>query len=397
MTVKIRPYRKGGWEVDIMILLENGKRHRERRKAPVSSKAAALRWGQKRERYLLTHGLDQGGKADEPDLEQDDVKKKEVPTFAEFAPRYMEGYVKANRLKPSTQDTTEKNLRVHILPAFGSRRLDSLTTEDIQLFKAQRAHLANKTMNLIIGVMRTMYASAIEWGVIETQPVELKRLKVPLVTMDFYDFDEFEVLVDTAAQLDPRMLLMVLLGGEAGLRSGEIRALEWSSIDFRRRMLTVERSDYRGHVTLPKHDKIRQVPMTERLTRALQAHRHLQGPRVLYLDGQAPYTMSTLRHQLELVCRKANLRYRSPHCLRHAFCSHLAMRGAPALSIKELAGHSDLATTQRYMHLTPAALEGAIQLLERPAPKSMSADHGRGEIVETDQAPSTQETKKLVM
>jgi site-specific recombinase XerD len=45
------------------------------------------------------------------------------------------------------------------------------------------------------------------------------------------------------------------------------------------------------------------------------------------------------------------------HILRHTFCSHLAMRGAPTRAIQELAGHSDLKTTQRYMHLTPAALE----------------------------------------
>src|SRR6185503_11872508 len=52
------------------------------------------------------------------------------------------------------------------------------------------------------------------------------------------------------------------------------------------------------------------------------------------------------------------------HIRRHTFCSHLAMRGAPARAIQELAGHQDLATTQRYMHLSPAALDAAIRLLE---------------------------------
>jgi site-specific recombinase XerD len=40
------------------------------------------------------------------------------------------------------------------------------------------------------------------------------------------------------------------------------------------------------------------------------------------------------------------------------------MRGAPARAIQELAGHQDLSTTQRYMHLSPAALDAAIRLLE---------------------------------
>jgi integrase len=54
---------------------------------------------------------------------------------------------------------------------------------------------------------------------------------------------------------------------------------------------------------------------------------------------------------------------RPVHVLRHTFCSHLAMKGAPARAIQELAGHQDLATTQRYMHLSPNATDAAISLL----------------------------------
>ena len=42
------------------------------------------------------------------------------------------------------------------------------------------------------------------------------------------------------------------------------------------------------------------------------------------------------------------------------------MRGAPACAIQELAGHQNLSTTQRYMHLSPAVLERSIRLLDQP-------------------------------
>ena len=61
--------------------------------------------------------------------------------------------------------------------------------------------------------------------------------------------------------------------------------------------------------------------------------------------------------------RRAGVPHRV-HILRHTFCSRLAMRRAPARAIQELAGHAHLSTTQRYMHLNPAAKETAIRLLD---------------------------------
>jgi len=64
--------------------------------------------------------------------------------------------------------------------------------------------------------------------------------------------------------------LMVLAGGDAGLRLGEIISLEWRDIDLAARRLTVECSDWQGHVTVPKGGRSRQLPMTQRLTAALE-------------------------------------------------------------------------------------------------------------------------------
>ena len=56
MSVKIRPYINGGLEVDIRIEFPDGTHLRERRKAQVSSKSGAERWGRAREAVLLSQG-----------------------------------------------------------------------------------------------------------------------------------------------------------------------------------------------------------------------------------------------------------------------------------------------------------------------------------------------------
>ena len=85
--------------------------------------------------------------------------------------------------------------------------------------------------------------------------------------------------------------------------------------------------------------------------------------RVLRDGSGKPLTQKVLQVVVGRPARRANV---TPgiHILRHTFCSHLAMRGAPARAIQELAGHQDLDTTQRYMHLSPAAVDAAIRLLE---------------------------------
>ena len=94
MSVTVRPYVNGGWEVDIRVQLPDGSVIRERKKAAASSKQAAQKWAESRERVLLVHG--------KPKPVKEDVQK--IPTLKEFALRFLDGYAKANRLTVSSAD-----------------------------------------------------------------------------------------------------------------------------------------------------------------------------------------------------------------------------------------------------------------------------------------------------
>ena len=349
MSVRVVPYGNGGWEVDIRLRLPNGRRHRERRVVSHSSKSAAKRWGQDRERHLLQHGPAQ--------------PTKEVPTLEEFAPRFLDGYARANRQKPSGIAAKEMIVRVHLIPAVGHKKLDAIGNEDIQRLKHSLTAKAPKTVNNILTVLNVILRKAVEWDAIDRAPCTIRLLPIPKMSAGFHDFEQFEGLV-TAAENDALAYLVVLLGGEAGLRCGEMIALEWSDIDLPKRQLCVQRSDWSGQVTATKGGRLRYVPLTKRLTAALRQHRHLRSPRVLCHDDGNPLTRQLVQYRMLRAAKRASVS-KGVHILRHTFCSHLAMRGAPARAIQELAGHSELGMTQRYMHLSPAALDAAIQLLDR--------------------------------
>jgi integrase len=155
-------------------------------------------------------------------------------------------------------------------------------------------------------------------------------------------------------------------------------ALEWNDIDFVKRQLCVQRSAWKGRIASPKSGRLRYVSLTTRLAATLRDHRHLRGPLVLYQDDGSPLTEGLVQGFVRRAAQKAVYSNNGPHILRHTFCSHLAMRGAPARAIQELAGHQDLTTTQQCMHLCPAALDNAIRLLE-----SSGMPRSFGDILET--------------
>ncbi len=376
MSIRIRQYRRHGTpvagklQIDVIVMLPAGGTYREQRVSHSSFKRATT-WAKKRERKVEDLALKQGldAKAIRSKLRgEKEENGPQVPTLAEFEDRFTNGHVKANQLKPSSASTVETLYRVHLEPAFGSLRLDQIGDERVQCFKGELVEdeYSNKYINNILSTLSVMLKRSVDWKVIPAMPCRIKLLKVNRSEVAFYDFSEYRRLVEAAAAIDPRIELLALLAGDAGLRRGEAIALEWTDLDFQRHSIHIQRSEWDGQVTTPKGGRSRCVPMTDTLHVALKAHRHLKGPRVLCQDDGSGIGRQAVHEWMEKAQRRATLPVTGAyHILRHTFCSHLAMQGATAKAIQELAGHQDLSTTQRYMHLSPAHKDAAIRLLDR--------------------------------
>lgn len=163
--------------------------------------------------------------------------QRRVPTLREFSTRLLEEHAAANRQKPSTIAAKESILRVHLVPALGDRKLDAIKSEDVQRLKSALQDKAPRTVNNVLTVLSVLLKKVVEWEVIDHMPCTIKVLPVVRREASFHDFDGYERLVDAARLRGWRTHLIVLLGGEAGLRVGEMVALHWADVDVSRRWL----------------------------------------------------------------------------------------------------------------------------------------------------------------
>jgi len=109
----------------------------------------------------------------------------------------------------------------------------------------------------------------------------------------------------------------VLLAGDAGLRIGEVLALEWPDLDLVANTITVSRQIRRNVLGPTKGGKPRTVPMTPRLASHLRSVPRIHVGRVVANVGGDPMTEGLAKHGIYRVCRVAGLPEKSWHLLRH--------------------------------------------------------------------------------
>jgi integrase len=343
---------RGRWRYRKQITLPDGRTIRISGTPVLNTKLEA----EKAERAHIQRELEPPPPGEEP-------KQKEVPTFDTFADEFMATYAKTNN-RPSECAAKHKILRHHLRPAFGSRKLDDITVRDVEQLKAELLkRLGRKTINNILAVLGKLLRYGRDVGVVEKVPT-IKLLKLAPSKFDFLTFEDYDALTK-AARVEPEWCMAIMVAGDAGLRMGEILALQWDDIDFRNGTITVLRNNWMGMVGPPKGGRARTVPLTDRLAHALKKDRHLRGHLVFCREGGEAWTRNVMKAGLRRALRRAGLRQFGWHVLRHTFCSHLAMRGAVPKAVQELAGHTTLNVTLRYMHLAPGALHDAIRLLNR--------------------------------
>jgi len=347
----MRDYRDGTWRYRKVVKLPDGRKVRLTGTPAINTKQAA----EAAERLHISRALDPT------------AQKKEVPTFAKFVDdRWWTTYPAAAGNRSTTKTEKEIHLRLHLKPMLGGVPLDKVRGEVVsQTLAALRAKgLGEKSIKNILGTLRRILASAVEWGCLDGIP-PLPRVKVPQPEWDFLSPEEAAKILSAARTEEERAILLFAL--HTGARAGELIAIEWGDLDFANRLVILRRSSTRGEVGPTKSGRERRVSMTPTLERGLKAIRHIRGPLVFCNPDGSPFRIGQLHEKLWGACRRAGLRKMRWHDLRHSFASQLAAAGVPLRQVQEWLGHSTLNMTMRYAHLAPGSGASLILALEPPA------------------------------
>jgi integrase/recombinase XerD len=200
---------------------------------------------------------------------------------------------------------------------------------------------------------------------------------------------------DLRTRRGKRDLALLHLLSSCGLRRAEASTLKLQDIrqvrrasDPRRPAAIAERPAQRtGFEVVVRHTKrgrSRTVPINRPALQALQAWYQARPPvpedwlLLAFPRGRPParLTGAQIGRIVARHAEKASLipDHRTPHALRHTFCTRLAERGVGLDVIQVLAGHADIRTTSRYLHVDHQRLEAAVDVLSHEPHPLLTAD-----------------------
>ena len=354
--------------IDISYSKPDGSHGRYRRDAEVQTHAAATAEDRRRLAALATTGSP-FALVDETAAKIESSRALVTAcgvTFGETVVRYWTTYA-PSRLKVSTRVCYRMVLDVHLLPRLADRPLAAIDAASVRALDADlvRAGASRPLRRQIQIVLRSVVRRfAVEANLLAEPPamppLPEKSTKIPDVP------SSEEVSRILAAARCPEHRLALLLAFHAGLRSAEIRGLRVKDVDLAGNVLRVRQAVSYGVIDTPKGRHEREIPLTSMLREALE-DRIREQPRdarvALSVSGE-PWGQNGLYEMFQRIARRAGIDKGTFHHLRHGFVTTLFDRGVGAHVIRELAGHADLATTERYAHVTAKSKHAAIAMLD---------------------------------
>lgn len=273
-------------------------------------------------------------------------------TVAEYAREWIGRRVWA----PATHDRVERALRLHIVPALGSRPLASIRRAHVEEW-ARSLPLAPSSARTVVETFSAMLACAVDDERIPRNPAKGARLASPVV-VPFVPLTVDQVRA-VARAMPEHVRAAVVVAAGTGLRQGEMFGLSVDRVDFMRRELRVDRQLWtpaRGAPMFraPKSARsVRTVALSSVVVESLAAHMRAFGPgddELVFHIGGGPVSRAMAAKYARVAPRSAGVTARW-HDLRHHHASVLLSAGVSPALVAERLGHDLKTLLATYAHV----------------------------------------------
>jgi integrase len=314
------------------------------------------------------------------DVRREGLLRPATVTFESFARDWLANVHDQRDHRRNTRIAYAGVFENHLIPHLGSMRLSDVKTRDVDAYVASKRRgkepLAASTLNLHVTRLNSLFDAARRQGLIQKNPVsDAERPSVSKtrwavlmpheVTAVLRALDEHvsEATDDTERRWCELARVVTLTMLYAWLRRGEVFGLRWRDVELghpERPRLHVRQAIVNGHVGKPKTDESeRTIALAEPLADALWEHwqrTHFKADDDLVfghpLKG-SPLYPARYGELIKAALKRAGVErdMREFHDWRHTGITNAAAAGMPPVAIMRMAGHTNFATTQRYLDL----------------------------------------------
>lgn len=309
-------------------------------------------------------------------------------SLGSFMKEYLETTLK-NDIERTTFEGKVAIMNNHVIPKIGNLKLQKITPMDIQKFinSLQDDDLNPGTIRNIMRLVNQTLRTAAEWGfVTKNVTVYAKKPNYKPKKHTVWKQAEWEQFLE--ATKDTRFYPFYLIALNTGMRPGEIFALSWDHIDFKKKVIRVDRtvtytkSDGIQIKESPKNDSSkRNVTIPEYVVNYLKKLKLVQGPNNLNLvipgvKSDIVYN-SVINKAMKGDVEKAGLPYITPHELRHTHATYLLSPkpfglGIGVKAVSERLGHANTTVTlNTYAHVLENMQDAIADALEEMNKKAV--------------------------
>ncbi len=272
---------------------------------------------------------------------------QQIPTFGEFTSQHYLPHAFANK---RSADSDESKLRVYLLPLFKNRRLDQITTQEIQRYHNQlKSSNCPATANRHLSLIARMFKLACHWKFIDKNPAtgiskhqENNERHRYLSDQELINFiDALKTEMNKVATAAFELLLYT------GVRRQEALDAKWEDLDLNKRT---------WFLPLCKSGNSRHVILNARAVDLLKRQPRIPGNPYLFPGKIEGKQINNPQKAFARVLKTAGITNFRIHDLRHTHASIAINNGASLYEVQHLLGHSQIKTTSRYAHLADDTL-----------------------------------------